>query len=92
MNDLKQLVESNLGTVTDLEIIEAVLPAFQKLIRIIAREGSDDGKRLTNNYFACLCAEIIILNRFAKSCEKSTIDRSEPFQTVITHVIKVTNK
>ncbi len=92
MNDLKQLVESKLGTVTDSEIIEAVLPAFQKLIRIIAREGSENGKRLTNNYLACLCAENIIENRFTKSCEKSIIDRSEPFQTVIAHVIKVTNK
>lgn len=92
LDDLKRLVENKIGKATDTEIIEAVLPAWQKLIRIIAREGSDNGKRLADNYFACLCAENIIESRFTKSCEKTVVDRSEPFQTVITHIIKVTNK
>lgn len=92
MADLKGLVESKIGRATETEILEAVLPVWQKLIRIIAREGSGNGKRLTDNYFACLCAENIIESRFTKSCEKTVIDRSEPFQTVITHIIKVTTE
>ena len=92
MENLKDLIENKIGTATDAEIIEAVLPAFQKLIRIIANEGTDEGKRVSNNYFACLCSENIIESRFSKSCEKSAFERSEPFQTVITHIIKVTNK
>lgn len=69
MDDLKRLVESRIGPVTDKEIVQEVLPAFQKLVRIIKREGTDNGQRLTNKYFCCLCSEKIFEKRFTKKCE-----------------------
>lgn len=52
------------------EITEALPQAAAKLQRIIAREGDDDGKRLTEEYFIQLVFEQIRINRFAQECER----------------------
>lgn len=93
MTDIKRLIETKIGEVTDAEIIGAIEPTWRKLQYIISREGSDGGARFTYNYFASLCAENIIETRFTQRCRKSTkVVQPEPMQTVIMHIIKVTNK
>lgn len=68
-------VEQQLGGVTGREIAIALPLAMDKLERIIAREGDDDGERLKPYYIAQLVAEQIRSDRaeayFAKANQKS---------------------
>lgn len=70
MQDLKQLVSSEIGIVSDDEIISALPVATAKLNRIIRREGDADGKRFEASYLAQLIAEYISVARFADEIEK----------------------
>lgn len=82
-------VERQLGGVTGREIVTALPLAMDKLERIIAREGDDDGERLKPYYIAQLVAEQIRSDRaevhFATTNKKSA-DATAPnaLQSTIT--------
>jgi hypothetical protein len=54
---------------TDDELESALLPATQKLLRIIEREGDADGERMKPYYLKQLIREHIQSVRFARFCE-----------------------
>lgn len=66
--NLFSLVCMYVNTPTFAEITKAIVPAKEKLKRIIKREGDDNGARLEPSYLAQLIAENIRSSRITKKC------------------------
>lgn len=81
---LRELVEKEIGETTDNEILSVVPEATQKLIWIISREGTANGKRLTAEYYAKLIAERIIAYRFIEKRKKKHAAKANMPQTLFT--------
>lgn len=69
MKTLKDLVSSQIGDVSEAEIIKAFEPCSQKLMRIIQHEGDSEGTRLSSEYLSQLIAEHIISERASEYTE-----------------------
>ncbi len=66
--NLHSLVSRYVSIPTFAEIALAIVPAKEKLKRIIEREGDADGARLEPSYLAQLIAENIRSSRMTKKC------------------------
>ncbi len=89
---LRELVEKEIGEITDNEILSVVPEATQKLIWIISREGTANGKRLTAEYYAKLIAERIIADRFIEKRKKEACRKSEHASNPIYYSITIMPK
>ena len=89
---LRELVEKEIGDTTDSEILLVVPEATQKLIWIISREGTANGKRLTAEYYAKLIAERIIAYRFIEKRKKEACRKSEHASNLIYYFITIMPK
>ncbi len=89
---LRELVEKEMGETTDSEILSVVPEATQKLIWIIDREGTANGKRLTAEYYAKLIAERIIAERFIEKRKKEAYRKSGHASNHIYYSITIPQK
>lgn len=89
---LRELVEKEIGETTDSEILSVVPEATQKLIWIISREGTANGKRLTAEYYAKLIGERIVAYRFIEKRKKEACRKSEHASNPIYYSITIMPK